>query len=323
VFFAYLIAPAVVVVRRRVRVGRRRRPISEPSAILLIYLLLFAPAALLWRVGGESVRRFVNVTAPAAVERLFRGDGVAPLGVLIERAPITTRGRQIVRAGAQSTGAYLEREARATLADLIAGAQYAPWLAVAPLLAFALLTGAPGFQRSTLRVLPHGHVQWRAEEYFRDVNSALAGYVRAQLAAGIIVGGISVVGFFLMGIPSAVSLGVAAGVLELVPAIGPLTALLIACSQAPDRVLAVVVFLTALRILQDYVIYPRLIRRGMHLSTPAVIGTIWIGAVLGGAAGVILAIPVAGFLSVSLRHWREYRDIEQLVRAAPPGRTAD
>jgi hypothetical protein len=28
---------------------------------------------------------------------------------------------------------------------------------------------------------------------------------------------------------------------------------------------------------------------------------------------VILAIPAAGFLSVSVRHWREYREIEHLV----------
>jgi predicted PurR-regulated permease PerM len=75
------------------------------------------------------------------------------------------------------------------------------------------------------------------------------------------------------------------------------------------------VFLGALRIVQDYVIYPRLIRHGMHMSTLAVILTIWVGAVAAGAAGVILAIPIAGFLSVSYRHWREYRAIERLVRA--------
>jgi predicted PurR-regulated permease PerM len=80
------------------------------------------------------------------------------------------------------------------------------------------------------------------------------------------------------------------------------------------RAWEVFLLLAALRVLQDYVIYPRLIRRGMHLGTPTVIVTMWIGAVLGGAAGVILAIPVAGFLSVSLRHWREYRAIEHLVR---------
>src|SRR4029079_17082790 len=132
----------------------------------------------------------------------------------------------------------LEHEARMTLGDLITAAPYARWLAVAPVLAFVLLTGAPIFQRSALRVLPRGHVQWRAEEYLRDVNSALAGYVRAQSAAALIVGVQCVAGFLLLGLPSAVSLGVLAGILELVPAIGPLTMFLIAVSQG-ERVVAV------------------------------------------------------------------------------------
>ena len=111
------------------------------------------------------------------------------------------------------------------------------------------------------------------------------------------------------------------GVLELVPGIGPVTGLLVASSQASGHVLAVVLFLAGVRLLQDYVVYPRLIRHGMHLSTPAVILTIWGGAALAGAPGVLLAIPVAGCLSVSIRHWREDRDIERLVHRAPPQAT--
>ena len=230
---------------------------------------------------------------------------------MISRAPISALARRGLVVRLEQTVSYVEQE------ELIAAARYAEWLAVTPILAFVLLTAAPGFQRSTLRVLPHGHLQWRAEEYLRDVNSALAGYVRAQVAAAIIVGFVCVAGFVLLGLQSAVSLGVAAGVLELVPAIGPLTALIVAGSQAGNKAFAVIAFLGALRIVQDYVIYPRLIRHGMHMPTLAVILTIWLGAALAGAAGVILAIPVAGFLSVSWRHWREYREIERLVRRAP------
>lgn len=288
-FFAYLLAPAEARLRRLVRTGGRNRPVSRAVALAILYAVLFVPAALAWRFAGDGISRWVHVTAPAAVDHLFSGSNSLVVG-------------------------YIEREARSTLQDLIAAAPHAPWLLVAPVLAFLLLTLAPSFRRSTLRLLPRGHLQWRTEAYLQDVNSALAGYVRAQTAAGVIVGVVCVAGFALLQIPSAVSLGVAAGVLELVPAIGPMTALLITLTQAGDRLLAVLAFLGALRLVQDYVIYPRLVRHGMHLSTPAVILTIWIGAVLGGAAGVILAIPVAGFLSVSLRHWREYREIERLVR---------
>lgn len=315
VFFAYVLAPAVAALRRRVRLGPRQRPPSVAVALALLYALLFAPGVLVWRHSADHVTYWVRVTAPESVGHLFSGGNFAPLDRAIARAPLPAGARRVLTERVERAIGYIERETRSTLDDLIAAAQYAAWLAVAPVLAFLLLTGAPGFQRSALRVLPRGHLQWRAEEYLRDVNSALAGYVRAQAAAGVIVGVTCVCGFVLLGVPSAVSMGVVAGVLELVPAIGPLTALLMAGAQAGDRVLAVVAFLGALRIVQDYVIYPRLVRHGMHLSTPAVILTIWGGAALGGAAGVVLAIPVAGFLSVSLRHWREYREIERLVRA--------
>jgi predicted PurR-regulated permease PerM len=314
VFFAHMLAPVVAAIRRRVRIGPRQRPISRPVAIVLIYLAVFVPGALVWRGSKDNAVHWVRVTAPRAVERLFSGGNFEPFERLIARAPISALARRGLVVRLERFVSYVEREVRTTLNELIAAAKYAEWLAMAPALAFLLLTAAPGFQRSTLRVLPHGHLQWRAEEYLRDVNSALAGYVRAQVSAAVIVGFVCVAGFVLLGLPSAVSLGVAAGVLELVPAIGPLTALIVAGSQAGDRVLAVIAFLGALRIVQDYVIYPRLIRHGMHMPTLAVIVTIWIGAALAGAAGVILAIPVAGFLSVSWRHWREYREIERLVR---------
>src|SRR6185503_17702044 len=284
-FFAYVLAPAVAGLRRRVKIGRRKRPLSRASALLVLYAVLFTPAALVWRLSEDRVTEWVRVTAPASVDRLFGRNDFGALDRLIARAPFLPASRPALRQRLEDAIGYLEREVRGTLDDLIAAAPHAAWLLVAPVVAFLLLTLAPGFRRSTLRVLPRGHLQWRAEEYLRDVNSALAGYVRAQTAAAVIVGVICVAGFVVLGLPSAVSLGVSAGVLELVPAIGPLTALIVAGSQAGDRVLAVIVFLAVLRVVQDYVIYPRLIRHGMHMPTLAVILTVWLGAALAGAAG--------------------------------------
>jgi predicted PurR-regulated permease PerM len=291
--------------------------LSGAAAIGCIYAVLFVPGALAWRTAQAPVTHWVQVTAPDAVDELFGGGAPASVDRAIARLPLSSGAVGALRRWTHGVIAYVEHEARSTLGDLIAAAPYAPWLTVAPVLAFLLLTAAPSFQRSALRVLPRGHLQWRGEEYLRDVNSALAGYVRAQAAAGVIVGSMCVAGFALVGAPSAVSMGVAAGILELIPAIGPLTALLMVAAAAGDRVLPVVLFLGVLRIVQDYAIYPRLVRHGMHLPTPAVILTIWCGAALAGAAGVILAIPVAGCLSVSIRHWREYQDIERLVRPRP------
>jgi len=315
-FFAYLLAPAVAEVSRRVRFGRRGRPVSRSAAIILLYAILFVPGAVAWRVSSDRIEQWVHVTAPDAVDHLFSGDDFEAIDRLIARPPVPGSLRSVLRRRVEGAAGYIQGQARTTLNTLIDAAPHAAWLAVAPVLAFLLLTGAPRFWRSTLRVLPRGHLQWRGEEYLQDVNSALAGYVRAQTAAGVIVGLMCISGFVLLDVPSAVSMGVAAGILELVPAIGPLTALLIAVTQAGDRALAVIAFLVALRIVQDMLVYPRLVRRGMHLSTPVVVLSIWTGAAMAGAGGVVLAIPVAGCVSVSLRHWREYRAIERLVRTS-------
>ena len=54
VFFSYVLAPLVPRVRRRVRLGRRQRPISDAAAIVLIYICLFVPAAVAWRLSHEA-----------------------------------------------------------------------------------------------------------------------------------------------------------------------------------------------------------------------------------------------------------------------------
>lgn len=314
VFFAYLTAPVVAVIRQRVRLAPRQRPISKVAALAILYGNLVLVILLVWRLSADGISTWVHVTAPTAVDRLFTNARAEPLERLIAATPLKPATRTALKTRLDQAIAYLEREIRSTLQEMIAAAPYALWLAATPIVAFILLSSAPAFQRSALRALPRGHLQWRGEEYLRDVNSALAGYVRAQTVAGLLVGVACVAGFVLLGLPSAVSMGVAAGVLELVPAIGPLTVMLVVATQAGDRVWAALLFLIVLRVVQDYLVYPRLVRRGIGLSTPAVILTIWAGAALAGAAGVIVAIPAAAFLSVSVRHWREYRDIERLVR---------
>jgi predicted PurR-regulated permease PerM len=166
--------------------------------------------------------------------------------------------------------------------------------------------------------LPRGHVRWRMREFTRDLNATLSGYVRAQLLSGLIVGTACAAGLALLRVPYAFLLGVAAGVLEFVPAVGPLAVAVAATSLSTGAQAAfVLVFLGTLRVLQDYVILPRLIRKGMHLHPAVVILAIWCGAQAGGIAGVFVALPVVGVMVTAARHWREYREIERLVAHAP------
>jgi predicted PurR-regulated permease PerM len=162
-------------------------------------------------------------------------------------------------------------------------------------------------------MLPTPHLRWRGDEFLRNLDSVLAAYTRAQALSAVIVGTICWIGFAALGLPYPGTLALVAGLLELLPLAGPIIAAVVAAAAAPDRVVGVLLFLAALRAVQDYVIYPRLIKRTLHLHPLAVVMAVWAGAALGGVIGVCLAVPIVGALKAALRHWREYREIELLV----------
>jgi predicted PurR-regulated permease PerM len=112
-------------------------------------------------------------------------------------------------------------------------------------------------------------------------------------------------------------LGLVSGCLEFIPLVGPvvvvLLAALIAGFSSIEQALGVVVFLGILRIIQDYVIYPRIIGHGMRLHPFVVIVAVLCGAALAGVLGIFVAIPTVAILSVAYRHWLEHTGSEGLV----------
>jgi predicted PurR-regulated permease PerM len=195
---------------------------------------------------------------------------------------------------------------------------FLPWIVLIPILSFFLLKDADSFRRSALAMLPRGRLRWRGDEFFQDINSTLAAYIRAQLTACLLVGILCSIGFALIGLPSPLVLGLIAGMLEFVPLIGPLVvailvALLAMLHSGFGMAFVVLLFLGVLRIVQDYVIYPRIIGQGIHLHPLAVILAILAGAEIAGVAGIFLAIPVIAILTVSYRHWLEHRGSETIA----------
>jgi predicted PurR-regulated permease PerM len=200
---------------------------------------------------------------------------------------------------------------------------YIPWLVLIPVLSFFLLKDVETFRRSALQMLPRGRWRWRGDEFFQDVNSTLASYIRAQLMACLFIGVVCTLGFTLLGVPNPLALGVIAGVFEFVPLVGPLVVAVLAAAAAVLHggtflAFMVLVFLGVLRIVEDYIIYPRLIGQGIHLHPLAVITAILAGAELAGVAGIFLAIPVVAILTVSYRHWMEHRGKEGLADLLEP-----
>ena len=325
IFFAYLVSPLVEFIRRPRTVGNKKIEIPKVIAIALAYLLILAAIMLAIFVIVPSLsNQFPQFATQAQGYWQSLGDKMQQLVKYSRRLPppIVEALNQAIPQVRDTVLYTVQAFFAASLAYVI----YLPWLILIPILAFFLLKDAEGFRRSALLMLPRGRWRWRGDEFFQDINSTLAAYIRAQLTACVFIGVVCALGFTLLGLPGGLVMGFIAGVLEFVPLVGPLTVAIMAAILAmfhagPFNAFLVLLFLGVLRILQDYAIYPRLIGQGIHLHPLAVIFAILAGEKLAGVAGIFLAIPVVAILTVSYRHWMEHRGSEgiaDLLEPTPP-----
>ena len=319
VFFAYLVAPLVDLVQRPVRVGKRERMIPRGLAIAIVYVVLFVGIGLAIyflapQLGAQfpefkkqATDYYKTITSTSDRLNQYFKQHRMPEGV-VDTINKTALG--LIAKGGELASTAFDR-----MLGLII---FIPWLVLIPILSFFFLKDADSFRRSVLAMLPRGRLRWRGDEFFQDVNSTLAAYIRAQLTACVLIGVICSIGFYLIGLPSPLVLGLIAGFCEFIPLVGPLTVAILALVLALlhsgfGMAFVVLLFLGVLRIVEDYVIYPRIIGTGIHLHPLAVILAILAGAEIAGIAGIFLAIPVIAVLTVMYRHWLEHRGSETIA----------
>jgi predicted PurR-regulated permease PerM len=327
--FAYVVAPLVQLAGRPIRIAGRPRRLSRAAAIGLVYVLIAGGvsggAALLLPSATEQINDIV-ARAPAYAESIVTWEH--GWSRYYERLRIPRELRQSIDQSALAAGEGAVQSIQGSLLAVVGSLSYLPWLLLIPILAFFFLKDAATLRRTLIRALPH-HGQLRGHRLFEELNATLAAYTRAQLLACVLVGVLCGVGFAILGIPYPVVLGVLAGVLEFIPLVGPLALAAVAATigalHAPMLAVWAIGFLGVLRLIEDYAIYPRLIRRGIHVHPLAVILAVLAGAELGGIAGMFLAVPAAAIASVVYRHWVDWRsdDADETVPVARANELAD
>ena len=326
IFFAYFVSPLVEFLRRQRIIAGRTIAIPKVIAIALAYMIILAAIVFAVFVILPSLsNQFPQFADQARANWRSLSDRTTEIIKYSRRlpAPLVNAGTEAVNNASKMVSDTTTELATAALAYIVI---YIPWLILVPILAFFLLKDAESFRRSALLMLPRGRWRWRGDEFFQDINSTLAAYIRAQLTACLFIGIVCSLGFTLLGLPGGLVLGVLAGVFEFVPLAGPLAIALLAALLAmfhagPFHAFLVLLFLGVLRIVQDYVVYPRLIGQGIHLHPLAVIFAILAGEKLAGVAGIFLAIPVVAIITVSYRHWMEHRGSEGIADLLEPNAT--
>lgn len=313
IFFAYLVAPLVEFACRPFNVRGRTHVLPRALAIGVVYLLIFGSlgigGSVLLPQLGTQLAQFAQ-QAPTYLESMRAR--ALDWTIYYEQYRLPAAVRDAINNSVTRATELAWRYATEGVGSILVRALgYLPWLILIPILAFFLLKDSASFRASALQLLPQGRWRGRGREFLQDMNRTLALYIRGQLIACLLMGIVCTIGFSLIGLRYALLVGIVAGLLEFIPLVGPLVvavlAVIIAGFSSVKQAVAVALFLGLLRIVEDYVVYPRIIGQGTHLHPLAVIVAVLCGAELAGMAGVFLAIPTAAIMSVCYRHWLEPR----------------
>lgn len=248
----------------------------RPVAILIMFLLLIAVIAI-----------FVSIIAPPLVTQTTRLITNLP-NYLSQLAPFINLNFDSLLPQVGSLGQNVARLTVSIFSNIFT-------LITIGVFAFYFLLERNNL-RSFLEAFLGTEVGDKAIDVIKKVEVRLGAWVRGQLLLGFIIGLSTYIGLTILGVSYALPLSLIAGVLELVPIIGPIISavpsILVALTISPGLALAVVAFYIIIQQLENNLIVPTVMVKTVGLPPLASLLALMIGGRLGGTLGIILAIPI-------------------------------
>ena len=137
----------------------------------------------------------------------------------------------------------------------------------------------------------------RVREVLSKGRDNLLSWFKGQLISMTIIGVLSTIALWLIGIPGAVILGILSGVLEFVPYVGPILSAvppaLLGLAGNPIDALYVVVAYLAIQQIESNIVTPLVMRRAVDVHPAVAISVVMLLATVFGLLGAFLAIPIA------------------------------
>jgi predicted PurR-regulated permease PerM len=133
------------------------------------------------------------------------------------------------------------------------------------------------------------------------IDLKLGAFVRGQLLLIALVGTVLSIAFWIIGLPYWILVGSFAGLVEMVPIIGPLSAGAVAIgvglTQSWQTALAAGIIVLVVRLLEDYIVVPKVLGDAVGLSPLVVLVSVTTVGILFGGFAVLLAVPLAAVLA--------------------------
>ena len=160
---------------------------------------------------------------------------------------------------------------------------------------------APQARQFALSLFPPGRRE-RVDDVLAGMSQAMGGYIRGVVIDSLIVGVLTYVGLALIGVDFALVLAILAGILEIIPFVGPVIAgvaiVAVALLQSPTTALITLVFIVILQQIESNILVPNIMRSQTEISPLLTILALVAGHSIGGLLGALIAIPVAAAVRV-------------------------
>lgn len=145
----------------------------------------------------------------------------------------------------------------------------------------------------------------RAREVLNEVGYTLRWWLIGRVASMTVVGVLTALGLWVLGMPLALTLGLLAALLTFIPNIGPTLALvpaaLLALLQSPTKSLYVILLYLAIQAVESYLLIPLVQRQAVSLPPALTITAQVLLGILVGGFGLVLAVPLTAALMVLIR----------------------
>jgi predicted PurR-regulated permease PerM len=285
-FMGFIVAAAM---RPSVDWLERRARIPRSAGVLLHYLVLLGIVALLlWLF----VPRAISQVQMATTGNQLHHEAVHSTG--FKHEILTDVEKRLKRLPSGSSLVHPAIEVTKTAFEVLVG------------IFFMFAVGAYWiFERYRTIGLVQSMIPRKHRRVTRDtwvlIDEKLGAFVRGELILILFVAVVLSAGFFAIGLPYWLLIGAFAGIVEIIPVIGPIAAGALAIgvglTQSWHMALFAALIVIGLRQLEDYIIVPRVLGHAVGLSPLVVLVSVTAIGILLGGFYVLLAIPIAAVIA--------------------------
>ncbi len=180
--------------------------------------------------------------------------------------------------------------------------EWLPSLLLIPIITFFLLKEGGSFRQFLGHAVPNAYFE-KTLFLSHAVNHAARLYFVGLFKLALLDILMITVGLWILGIHSALMLGVLVGLISQIPYVGPLAgcmvSLLVVGTDFPNTLsmaYGVIILFVCIRLLDDFVFIPTIVGKSLHLHPLLSILMLFVGGTIAGISGLMLALPMLGII---------------------------